>query len=320
MTRWFAMLVGALACASGAFAQDYPSRQIHLFVGFAPGGGVDIVARQLAERLSEQLGQRIVVENRPGAGGNIASEAVARAEPDGYSLLMGNLGMLSINPALYPRLGFDPDKSFAPIARVVMTPLVAAVPSTLPAQTLQDFIALARSKPGELNYGSGGAGNINHLAVELLKMKTGTKIEHVPFRGSAPALTELVAGRIQLVIDGGNVVQPFIEAGTIRALAMTGDVRGRAMPQVPTAAEAGVNDFVITGWQGVLAPAGTPPAVVQRLQTEIEKALATPSLRDRLSSQGTEPAFLPAGPFGDFIKAERTRWGEVVAASGTKLN
>jgi tripartite-type tricarboxylate transporter receptor subunit TctC len=286
------MLVGALACASGAFAQEYPSRQIHLFVGFAPGGGVDIVARQLAERLSEQLGQRIVVENRPGAGGNIASEAVARAEPDGYSLLMGNLGMLSINPALYPRLGFDPDRSFAPIARVVMTPLVAAVPSALPAQTLQDFIALARSKPGELNYGSGGAGNINHLAVELLK----------------------------LVIDGGNVVQPFIEAGTIRALAMTGDVRGRAMPQVPTAAEAGVNDFVITGWQGVLAPAGTPPAVVQRLQAEIEKALATPSLRDRLSSQGTEPAFLPAGPFGEFIKAERARWGEVVAASGTKLN
>jgi tripartite-type tricarboxylate transporter receptor subunit TctC len=313
MRRCFAALLSLLTLVSVAGAQDYPSRPIHLLVGFPPGGGVDIVARQLADQLSAQMGQRVVVENRPGAGGNIASEVVSRAAPDGYTLLMSNLGMLAINPALYPRLGFEPDKSFAPIALTVMTPLVAAVPASLPAKTFQEFLAL------ELNYGSGGIGNVNHLAVELLKLKTGSKIEHVPFRGSAPALTELVAGRIHLVVDGANVVQPFIDAGTIRGLAVTSEARTGAMPNLPTAAEAGLGDFVITGWQGVVAPAGTPAAVLDRLQREVEKALATPALRDRLSRQGTEPSFLGAMEFAKFIASERTRWAEVVQASGAKI-
>jgi tripartite-type tricarboxylate transporter receptor subunit TctC len=315
---WFAL--AALAFASGgAGAQDYPVRPIRLLVGFPAGGGVDIVARQIADQLSKQLGQTIVVENLGGAGGNIASSAAARAEPDGYTLLMANLGMLAINPALYDRLGFDPDKDLAPLARAVLTPLVAAVPAQSPARTMRELLDLARAKPGALNYGSGGVGNINHLADELLKLKTGIDIAHIPYRGSAPAMTDLVGGRIDLVIDGMNVVQPFVQAGTVRALAVTSEARVRQMPEVPTAAEAGVPDFVISGWQGLMAPARTPPAILRRLEREIEAALKEPALRDRLSAQGTEPAFMPAEAFGRFAAQERARWTEVVRAAGIKI-
>jgi tripartite-type tricarboxylate transporter receptor subunit TctC len=312
--KGIAMLVAAVAAlvAAPLQAQPYPSRPIQLVVGFPPGGGVDIVARQLAEKLSEVLGQRVVVENKAGAAGNVAMEYVARAKPDGYTLLMGNLGMLSANPALYRNLSFDPAKDFAPIARVVVTPLVAVVPAALPVKSLADFIALAKSKPGELNFGSGGNGNINHLAGELLKMQTGTKIQHIPYKGSAPALSDLVAGRIQLMIDGGNVVQPFVTAGTVRAIAMTGEQRAASAPTVPTAREAGLPDFVIYGWQGVLAPAGTPADVIERLNADIGKALADPALKARLSGQGTEPAFSSAADFRAFIAAENKRWGDVV--------
>jgi tripartite-type tricarboxylate transporter receptor subunit TctC len=320
--KGIAMLVAAVAAlvAAPLQAQPYPSRPIQLVVGFPPGGGVDIVARQLAEKLSEVLGQRVVVENKAGAAGNVAMEYVARAKPDGYTLLMGNLGMLSANPALYRNLSFDPAKDFAPIARVVVTPLVAVVPAALPVKSLADFIALAKSKPGELNFGSGGNGNINHLAGELFKMQTGTKIQHIPYKGSAPALADLVAGRLQLMIDGGNVVQPFVTAGTVRAIAMTGEQRAASAPTVPTAREAGLTDFVIYGWQGVLAPTGTPAEVVDRLNAGIGKALADPALRARLSGQGTEPAFTSAADFRAFIAAENKRWGDVVRSANITVD
>ena len=239
--RIASVLVAAAVLIAGgpAPAQSFPTKPITLVVGFPPGGGVDIVARQLADKLSQQLGQRVVVENKPGAAGNVATELVARAAPDGYTLLMGNLGMLTVNPALYPKLNFDAAKDLTPIARVVVTPLVAVVPSTLPVKNVADFVALARSKPGSLNFGSGGNGNINHLAPELLKLSTGTQIEHVPYKGSAPALADLAGGRIQLMIDGGNVVQPFVKDGRARALMITGESRSPAMPDVPTAKEAG---------------------------------------------------------------------------------
>jgi len=317
-----AVMVAAVAAlfAAPLHAQPYPSRPIQLVVGFPPGGGVDIVARQLAEKLSEVLGQRVVVENKAGAAGNVAMEYVARAKPDGYTLLMGNLGMLSANPALYRNLPFDPAKDFVPIARVVVTPLVAVVPAALPVKSLADFVALAKSKPGELNFGSGGNGNINHLAGELLKMQTGTKIQHIPYKGSAPALADLVAGRLQLMIDGGNVVQPFVTAGTVRAIAMTGEQRAASAPTVPTAREAGLTDFVIYGWQGVLAPSGTPAEVVDRLNADIGKALADPALRARLSGQGTEPAFTSAADFRAFIAAENKRWGDVVRSANITVD
>jgi tripartite-type tricarboxylate transporter receptor subunit TctC len=301
-----------LAVTLGASAQSYPSRPITLVVGFPPGGGVDIVARQLAEKLQDVLGQPIVVENRAGAAGNVAMDYVARAKPDGYTLLMGNLGMLSANPAMYPKLSFDPAKDFAPIARVVVTPLVAVVPASLKAQSLNEFIALARAKPDEMNFASGGNGNINHLAGELLKLQAGIQMQHIPYKGSAPALTDVVAGRDQLLIDGGNVVQAFVQQGTVRALAVTGETRSPSFPNVPTARESGLPDFVIYGWQGVLAPTGTPAAVMDKLTDAIKRALAMPDLNAKLAGQGTDPAFMPASDFGTFIAAERKRWSEVI--------
>ena len=309
-----------LSAAPPSDAQPYPDRPIQLIVGFPPGGGVDIVARQLAERLAEQLGQRVTVENRAGAAGNVAMEYVARSRPDGYTLLMGNLGMLSANPTLYAKLGFDPARDFQPVARVVVTPLVAVVPAALPAQTMAQFLALVRSKPGEFNYGSGGNGNINHLAGELLKLTAGVQMQHVPYKGSAPALTDLAAGRVHLMIDGGNVVQPFVRDGRARALMMTGEARSAANPDVPTSKEAGLADFVIYGWQGVMTPSGTPPAVVERLSQEVARALATPDLRTRLSAQGTEPAYLPPAQFQAFIAGEQKRWSEVIRSAKITLD
>ena len=311
---------GLCAIVQAAAAQVFPDRPIQLLVGFPPGGGVDIVARQLAETLSVQLGQRVVVENKAGAAGNIAMEAVARAKPDGYTLLMGNLGMLSANPALYPKLSFDPAKDFAPIARVVVTPLVAVVPAALPAQNLAQFVALARARPGEFNFGSGGNGNINHLAGELLKLQSSIQMQHIPYKGSAPALVDLAGGRIQLMVDGGNVVQPFVKDGRARALAVTGETRSPAMPDVPTAKESGMPDFVIYGWQGVLAPTGTPQAIIDRLSAEIGKALAAPDLKSRLSAQGTEPSYQSPAEFRAYIASEQKRWAEVIVSAKIKLD
>ena len=315
------LLAAALCClAPLAQAQSYPDRPIQLIVGFPPGGGVDIVARQLADKLSEQLGQRVIVENKAGAAGNLAMEYVARAKPDGYTLLMGNLGMLSANPALYPKLSFDPAKDFLPISRVVVTPLAAVVPAALPAQDMAQFLALARAKPGEMNFGSGGNGNINHMAGEMLKLQTQTKMQHVPYKGSAPALTDLAGGRVQLLVDGVNVVAPFVKNGRVRALAVTGEARTPALPGVPTAREAGLRDFVIYGWQGMLAPAGTSQEVIQRMSQEIRKALASPDLGGRLSAQGTEPSWLAPAEFGAYIAAEQKRWSEVIRAASITLD
>ena len=315
------ILTAALMSAAPAIhAQAYPDKPVTLIVGFPPGGGVDIVARQLAETLSDSLGQRVVVENRAGAAGNIAMEYVARAKPDGYTLLMGNLGMLTANPVLYPKLSFDASKDFAPVARVVVTPLLAAVPVSLPAQNVQQLIAMAKAKPNEMSFGSGGNGNINHLAGELLKLQTGTQIKHVPYKGSAQALTDLMGGHIQLVIDGFNVVQPSVASGKARAIAVTGDTRSPAMPDVPTMKEVGLGDLVIYGWQGVLAPAGTPPTIIEKLTQEVARALANPALKARLSGQGTEPSYLNPAQFRSYITGEQARWANVISSAKITLD
>ncbi|GGH24205.1 hypothetical protein GCM10007036_30440 [Alsobacter metallidurans] len=318
MKNLFAAIL-LLASGAAAVADTYPSKPITLVVGFAPGGGVDVVARQLAEQLSKQMGQRVTVLNKAGAGGNIAAETVAKAEPDGYTLLAENLGIVSINPYLYDMKSFDPEKDFAHIARTVVTPLLIAVPKTSPAKTVADFIALAKEKPGALNYGSGGVGNINHLAVELFASREGVKLQHVPFRGSAPAINELVAGRIDLIVDGVNLVQPFAESGDIRALALTGAARSNTAPDVPTAAEAGVKDFVVLGWQGLAAPAGTPREVLARLDAEVRAALGDPVLANVLSKQGTDPAYLGPDAYASFIAAEKQRWKTVVQETGAQI-
>lgn len=319
LLRYF---LGAALCAAVQFgsAQTFPERPIQLIVGFPPGGGVDLVARQLAETLSDSLGQRVVVENRAGAAGNIAMEYVARAKPDGYTLLMGNLGMLTANPVLYPKLSFDASKDFAPVARVVVTPLLAAVPVNLPAQNVQQLIAMAKAKPNEMSFGSGGNGNINHLAGELLKLQTGTQIKHVPYKGSAQALTDLMGGHIQLVIDGFNVVQPSVASGKARAIAITSDTRSPAIPHVPTMKEAGLGDLVIYGWQGVLAPASTPSVIIEKLTQEVAKALANPALKARLSGQGTEPSYLNPVQFRSYITGEQARWANVISSAKITLD
>ena len=313
-TALLTLLAAAVtACWVPAHAQGAATdKPIQLIVGFPPGGGVDIVARQLADKLSEALGQRVIVDNKPGAAGNLAIEYVARAKPDGSTLLMGNLGMLSANPALYSKLTFDPARDFDPVARVVVTPLVAVVPASLPVNNAEQLLALARSKPGTLNFGSGGNGNVNHLVGELLKLQTGVQIQHIPYKGSAPALTDMVGGRIQLMIDGGNVVQPFVKDGRARAIFMTGDTRSPAAPDVPTSREAGLADFVVYGWQGVLAPAGTPRETIDRLSKGVAQALAMPDLKARLSGQGTEPSYLGPAEFKSYITGEQKRWAEVI--------
>ena len=301
--------------ATAQTAETSPdARPVTLLVGFPPGGGVDIVARQLAERLSQQTGRRFVVENKPGAGGNLAMEAVARAAPDGNTLLMGNLGMLSANPALYPKMSVDPARDLMPVARVVVTPLVAVVPAALSARTAAEFVTLAKATPGGMNFGSGGNGNINHLAPVFFSMGAQLNLQHVPYKGSAAALTDLAAGRVQLMIDAGNVVQAFVRDGRARVLFTTGEVRAAGF-DAPTAREAGYPDLVIYGWQGVLAPAATPPAVVERWSREIAQALAHPELAARLSAQGTEPSYLDADAFRRFAEAERKRWTEVIRAA-----
>lgn len=312
--------IASLALSGSVFAQTWPDRPISLVVGFPPGGGVDIVARQLADKLSEQIGQRVAVDNRAGANGNVAMDFVARARPDGYTLLMGNVGNLAINPALYSKLTFDTLKDFVPISRVIVQPLVAVVPSASPITNLAQLLATLRAKPGEINFGSGGNGNINHLSGELLKLQAGVQFTHIPYKGSAPAVADLVAGRVQLMIDGANVMTNFVRDGRLRAIYTTGEARSPAYPDVPTARESGLPDMIVYGWQGVLAPTGTPGAIVERVSQEVARALALPDLRTRLVSQGTEPSPQPPAQFAAFLAAEHKRYAEVVRSAKVSLD
>ncbi|RZT99892.1 tripartite-type tricarboxylate transporter receptor subunit TctC [Advenella incenata] len=305
--------------AAPALGQPYPDKPITLIVGFPPGGGVDMVARQLADRLGKQLKQQVIVENRAGAAGNIAMEYISHARPDGYVLLMGNVGMLTANPLLYPKQAADAVKKLVPVARLVVTPLLAAVPSKAPASNIKQFIELAKSKPNAMFFGSGGSGNINHLAVELLKIQTGISLTHVPYKGSAPSVTALAANEVQLVVDGVNVVLPQVTGGRARALAITGEKRTPALPDVPTMKEAGYPDLTIYGWQGLFAPAGTPQSVINTLTREVDKALANPDLASRFVKQGTDPAYQNPEAFQKYIASEQARWAKVIRKANIKI-
>jgi len=312
----------AAACAlapTALCAQPYPAKPVRLIVGFPAGGGVDVIARQLAQELTKSLGQTVVVDNRPGAAGNIAAELTAKSPPDGYTLMVGNVGALTINPSLYPKLPFDTLRDFAPVSLLATVMLVVIVHPSLPVKTLRELVALAKHRPGQLNYGSAGSGGITHLAVELLKSQNGLALVHVPYKGSAPAFTDLVGGQLQVMIDAIPAPLPLIQAGRLRALAVTATVRSPALPAVPTTTEAGFPRFVVSGWQGVVASAGTPAAIVTRLNTEIGRVLAQPEFRDKLVAQGSDPAPGTPEQFGAFLQSELTKWAAVVKASGARL-
>ncbi len=315
----FAGIIATGALAQGAAertAQAYPARPIHLVVPFPPGGSTDILARALALKLAEGFAQAVIIDNRPGAGGSIGAEAAARAAPDGHTIMMGHLGTLAVNPAIYKNLPYDPVKSFAPVALMAMVPSVLVVNPQVPAQSAAELVAYARANPGKLTYGSAGSGSTSHLTTEYFKLATGTDILHVPYKGIGPMLTDLISGQLSLGINGAPAVMAHVNSGRLRALAVTGAKRLPSLPRSPTLDEAGVKGFDASGWYGIVAPAGTPAEIVLRLNSEIRRIMQTPELRARLDAEGAIPAAGSPQEFGAFIASEIARWGAVLKRAG----
>ena len=313
-------LIALLALAvQGALAQGYPSKPIHLIVPFPPGGPTDIVGRLVAQKLSEGFGQPVVVDNRPGAGGTVGSTAAAKAAADGYTLLYGSTSTLAIAPSLYHDLAYDPRSAFAPISLVSRGAIIAAVNAQVPARTLQEFIALAKKTPGTLSYASAGSGTPPHLAAELFKSIAGVDVLHVPYKGGAPAINDLVGGQVQAIFEGQVVLLPHIKSGRVRALAITGAKRDAALPDVPTFAQAGLPQYDAYFWSGLVAPGGTPADIVGKLNAVLVRALNTAEVREALLRQGLAPAGTTPAEFAAFIGSEVERWGRVAKASGAKV-
>jgi tripartite-type tricarboxylate transporter receptor subunit TctC len=301
-----------------AMAQTYPDKPIRVMAPFPPGGLVDVLARALGEEMSKSLGQPVIVENKPGAGGSIGADVVAKAEPDGYTLLMTSPGIQSINQFLYRTMPFDPEKAFVPISMVAdMSMLVAVHPKT-GIKTLQELLAFARANPGKLNFGSAGIGTTGHLGQELLAHVGQIKITHVPYRGAAPAVQDLIAGQIDGVVDNPPTVVAHIKAGTITALAVAAKQRLAVLPELPTSAEAGLPGWEASSWFGLVAPIGTAPAIIKRLNAEVVKAVRSPVMQ-KLSERGMRMVGDAPEEFGAFIVAERKKWGEIIRAADIKV-
>jgi tripartite-type tricarboxylate transporter receptor subunit TctC len=306
----------SMACAAVAAAQDFPSKPIRLVITYPPGGSTDVVGRALAGKLSDTLGQQVVVDNRGGAGGIIGTEIVARATPDGYTVLLGTSAGMSINPLLHRKLPYDVHRDLAPISLVVVNPQALVAHPVLPASTVPELIKLARSKPGQINYASPGVGSPNHMGMELLKAMTGIDVVHVPYKGGGPAMTELLAGQVQLLFNSIPSVLPQVKGGRLKALAVGSARRSPAMPDVPTVAEAGVAGYDYATWYGLFAPAGTPVAALAQLNNATRAALTSPVLAQSLAAQGSEPRPTSAGELAQFMKTEHERWSRVVKAAG----
>ena len=311
-----------LACAfltDVSRADDYPSRPIRLVVPYAPGGGADTVARIVAKRVGDTIGQPIVIENRGGAGSIIGTDMVAKAEPDGYTLLLGQSGPISINPAVYKDLRYDPVRDFAPVTMTTAYPYILVVNAKLPVKSLQDFVALAKSKPGSLNYGTTGIGAANHLVTELFGGKAGLKMTHVPYRGTALAVADLIAGQVDVVFGDPISVLSHTQAGTLRALAVTSKERSAVAPEVPTVAESGYPGFDAIAWHGILAPASTPPIIVKKLNAEIVRALQNPETKTLLTNQAMQTVGNTPEEFAAFIKQDIAIWKAVATEADVSV-
>ena len=316
----FALLPMLMLAAPGAWAQAYPVKPVRIVVPFPPGGTSDILARTIGPRLSTEWGQPVVVDNRPGAAGNIAAEHVARAPGDGYTLFITTVGIHAIHPSLYSKLPFDPLRDFTPVTNLVMLPSVLAVHPSIPVRSVKELIALAKKRPGDLSYSSAGSGSQPHLTAELFKTMTGVDLLHVPYKGAAQQLTDLVAGHVALTFATAPSAVPFIKGGQMRAIGVSSGKRASALPDVPTIAEAGVPGYEAVGWNGMVAPANLPAPVLEKVNATVVKAFNLPEVRNRMISLAAEPVTTTPAQFGAYIKAEIAKWAKVVKASGARLD
>lgn len=313
-------LTGLAFLVVDAHSQAYPARPVRLMVPFPAGGGSDTMGRVIGAKLGERLGQQIVVENRPGAGGSIGAEAVAKAPPDGYTLLLGSTSEIAQYPNVNPRIGYNPQRDFAPISLVGTVPLLLVVHPSLPVTSVKDLIALAKSRPGQINFSSAGNGSTTHLAVELLVLTTGIKMTHVPYKGSPPAVADLVAGNVQAGIPTMPAALPFVKAGRLRALGVSTAKRASVLPDLPTLQEAGVKGYDNALWTGVLAPTGTPPAILSRLHAELVKVVELQDVKESLARQGAESASSTPEEFAAYINSELAVWAKVVKQANVRID
>lgn len=300
---------------SVVMAQAYPAKPVRMIAASSPGSAVDIVARIVAQKLGEQLGQQVIIDNRAGAGGNLGAELAAKAVADGYTLFMGTPAH-AINTGLYRKLNYDLTRDFAPVSQVTSGQYVVVVHPSLPVKSVKELVALARAKPGQLNYASAGSGNATHLAGELFNSATGVRLVHVPYKGNGPAVTDLVGGQVQLMFGNLTAALPQVKSGRIRALAVTGEKRAAAAPELPTVIEAGVPGYVVTSWFGVLAPVATPRELIARLNADLARTMGAPDVRERLAGEGAEPTVGTPEQFAAFIRSEIAQWTKVIRNAG----
>ena len=314
------LIAAIVAAAPVAWGQAWPSKPIKIVAPSTPGDAPDVIARLVADKLSIALGQQVVVENKPGAGGVVGSDAVAKAAPDGYTLIMGNAGSHGINAAVYAKLPYDIQRDFAPVSQVAIAPNVMVINPSVPANTVAEFIAYAKARPGKLSYASGGNGSSAHMSMELFKSMAGVDNEHIPYKGSSPALTDLVGGQVAVFIGNMPPTVPLVKAGKLRALAVTTKTRSALMPELPTIAEAGLPGYETVAWFGVLAPAGTPPDVVNRLSQEIGKIARSPEMREKLLAMGAEPVGGTPEEFKAVIDRDIAKWKPLAQKVGIKVD
>ncbi len=316
MKRIALLIAGLFAATAFVHAQNYPSRPLRMIVPTAPGGGTDFTGRLVAAKLSETLGQQVVVENRGGGGGSVGADNAAKSTPDGYTLLLGSIATHAVNPALYKKLPYDHLKDFAPVSLIGTVPNAMVVHPSVPVKSMQEFITYAKANPGKINYGSSGVGSPPHLSMELLRSMTGINLVHVPYKGAGPALADLLGGQVQAMCTSLAGLINFIKSGRVRALGVTTAKRNPQLPDVPTIVESGVPGYEVTIWYGVFAPVATPKAIVQKLNAEMIKALTSPEMKERMALQGMDPAPSTPAELAAFVKAETVKWAKAAKDSG----